>query len=693
MKRNRPASLPAPPSSSSPTSSTPPPSPNASATPPSARKPATSTPPSAPSSASTAAPPSKASSSATASSPSSPARARLSRPPSPAPAGRRRRPPPPPRPPRRRRHPRRQQRLRRRRQHRLPHQRPVRAGRSAGVGYRRSLARTQRACAFEDRGEQALKGVGEPVRVWAVEGRVMEPQVKYARTSDGVNIAYYAMGSGPPFVWLSSPQSHLLAERRVDAMRNALDVTARALLWCGWTRGASGFRTARSRLLARLHGPRCRSGPGESESRAGILLGFAIANLTAIKYASLHPENVSHLIIMGGTGVVRGPGNPILDSLADLAQLDWELASETIIRSFYGDDDIGLAALLRESVNPQQLQAAGRQAQEADLTDLLPRLLMPSLVLHDRNDRHANGPAARQVAAGSRTAASSRSINARGRSSHRPVPGEHRSSAASTVTRRCAPFRHRRHPLRRHRRLHCAHRAPRRRRLPREGPRPRRRAPHRHPRSRRHAHRRQAPRRRRPRRLHQRAPGDRGRPACANAGDDAGLPLHLGLHAGDVIREDEQRLRRRRQHRLAHQRPLRPGRGAGLGDRADPGANVGRGALRRPRRARAEGCRGAAARLGGAGGGVMEPRIQYAKTSDGVSIAYAEAGEGAPVLVISPAGFSHVELGWEAFAPVMQGLATRFRTLWFDHRGTGLSDRERDRLLVGRRAPRRGSGG
>jgi class 3 adenylate cyclase len=32
----------------------------------------------------------------------------------------------------------------------------------------RSLARTSAGVAFEDRGEQALKGVGEPVRVWAV---------------------------------------------------------------------------------------------------------------------------------------------------------------------------------------------------------------------------------------------------------------------------------------------------------------------------------------------------------------------------------------------------------------------------------------------------------------------------------------------------------------------------------------------
>jgi len=32
----------------------------------------------------------------------------------------------------------------------------------------RSLARTSAGVGFEDRGEQSLRGVGEPVRVWAV---------------------------------------------------------------------------------------------------------------------------------------------------------------------------------------------------------------------------------------------------------------------------------------------------------------------------------------------------------------------------------------------------------------------------------------------------------------------------------------------------------------------------------------------
>ena len=39
----------------------------------------------------------------------------------------------------------------------------------------------------------------------------------------------------------------------------------------------------------------------------------------------------------------------------------------------------------------------------------------------------------------------------------------------------------------------------------------------------------------------------------------------------------------------------------------------------------------------------MEPRIQYAKTSDGVSIAYATLGEGRPI-VFSPRVFGDIHL-------------------------------------------------
>jgi len=47
----------------------------------------------------------------------------------------------------------------------------------------------------------------------------------------------------------------------------------------------------------------------------------------------------------------------------------------------------------------------------------------------------------------------------------------------------------------------------------------------------------------------------------------------------------------------------------------------------------------------------MEPRIQYARTSDGVSIAFATAGEGPPLLSVTVPAFSHVQLGWDGEAP------------------------------------------
>jgi class 3 adenylate cyclase len=71
----------------------------------------------------------------------------------------------------------------------------------------------------------------------------------------------------------------------------------------------------------------------------------------------------------------------------------------------------------------------------------------------------------------------------------------------------------------------------------------------------------------------------------------------------------------------------------------------------------------------------MEPRIRYARTTDGVNIAYAEAGAGRPLMAMPSPGFSHAELSWKVYPGVSQA-ASRFHTVWYDARGTGLSDRD-----------------
>jgi class 3 adenylate cyclase len=74
----------------------------------------------------------------------------------------------------------------------------------------------------------------------------------------------------------------------------------------------------------------------------------------------------------------------------------------------------------------------------------------------------------------------------------------------------------------------------------------------------------------------------------------------------------------------------------------------------------------------------MEPRIQYAQTKDGVSIAFWTLGQGMPLVVGSPVGWSHLQLEWQLFGyrSLYKGLAEKRMLVRYDIRGCGLSERD-----------------
>jgi class 3 adenylate cyclase len=74
----------------------------------------------------------------------------------------------------------------------------------------------------------------------------------------------------------------------------------------------------------------------------------------------------------------------------------------------------------------------------------------------------------------------------------------------------------------------------------------------------------------------------------------------------------------------------------------------------------------------------MEPRIQYGTTKDGVSIAFWTLGEGVPVVRMQPTPYSHAQLEWTIPEIRLwhEPLAVKYRLVRFDHRGTGLSQRD-----------------
>jgi DNA-binding CsgD family transcriptional regulator/pimeloyl-ACP methyl ester carboxylesterase len=71
------------------------------------------------------------------------------------------------------------------------------------------------------------------------------------------------------------------------------------------------------------------------------------------------------------------------------------------------------------------------------------------------------------------------------------------------------------------------------------------------------------------------------------------------------------------------------------------------------------------------------PSVQYARTTDDFSIAFATSGAGRP-LIFLPLTFSHVQLFWNEETILLQwlrGLAERFRLIQYDGRGQGMSTR------------------
>ena len=80
---------------------------------------------------------------------------------------------------------------------------------------------------------------------------------------------------------------------------------------------------------------------------------------------------------------------------------------------------------------------------------------------------------------------------------------------------------------------------------------------------------------------------------------------------------------------------------------------------------------------------VTSPETRYAKTADGVHIAYQVVGDGPVDMVFVMGWVTNVEAMWDApgFAGFLDRLASFSRLILFDKRGVGLSDRvPEDRL-------------
>lgn len=220
----------------------------------------------------------------------------------------------------------------------------------------------------------------------------MEPQIQYVTTSDGVRIGFWTLGDGPPLVYLAGgPWSHIelwpIAEcrhwyERLAQQRMLVRYDVRGT---GWSeRHVADYSL--DALLLDLEAVIDRLGLARFD-----LLGAADAGPVAIAYAARNPERVSRLVLWCAWARGADIRSSRIRAWLGLLDQDWGLMTDTCAHLALGwsSGELGRQAAqrLRETVTPEAARAALAALGELDVTPLLARLEVPTLVLHRRGIR------------------------------------------------------------------------------------------------------------------------------------------------------------------------------------------------------------------------------------------------------------------------------------------------------------------
>ena len=231
-------------------------------------------------------------------------------------------------------------------------------------------------------------------------GFAHKQEISFCHSPDKVNIAYAAVGSGPPLIkaanWLThleydwespvwSPLLQRLAERnrliRYDSRGNGLsDRAVPEISFDGFVRdlGAvvDAVKVERFAIL-------------------GISQGAAIA----LAYAVANPEKVSKLILYGGYAKGRNRRGSIEEAdkarvFMSLLRHGWGDENSAFMRAFSSvylpngspEQIKWFADLQRTTTTPENAALIRSTWDDIDVADLLPQIRVPTLVLHARHD-------------------------------------------------------------------------------------------------------------------------------------------------------------------------------------------------------------------------------------------------------------------------------------------------------------------
>ena len=233
----------------------------------------------------------------------------------------------------------------------------------------------------------------------------MEPRIQYAKTSDGVSIAYWTLGEGMPLVMMPTlPLSHCQGEWQIAEVRAYYERLAEKHMVIRYD--CRGFGSSQRDVVDYSLQAHMRDLEAVAD-RLGLekfaLLGAALNGPMAISFAARHPEMVSHLLLWCAfAGTSDFTESPRARALRATRDADWEMYTETVAHAARGWSEVResehFAAVIREGATEETARKAMDAAYGFDVSGLLPQVKAPTLVLHRRQAPYPDVDVARGLA-------------------------------------------------------------------------------------------------------------------------------------------------------------------------------------------------------------------------------------------------------------------------------------------------------
>ncbi len=279
---------------------------------------------------------------------------------------------------------------------------------------------------YRDWGERQVKNIVKRVRVYEIDleekpsgkaaqaALAMEQQIRFCTAPDGAQIAYATVGQGPPLVKAANWMNHLEYDWHSPVWRHLLHSLARDHQLIRYDERGNGLSDWEVEDIS------FEAFVSDLETvvdAAGIerfpLLGISQGCSVSIAYAVRHPERVSRLVLYGGFArgrSQRGSSKEIEQAAAMriLMRQGWgqeNPAFRQIFTSLFIPDATPEQArwfndLQRITVSPENAVRIREAMDEIEVSELLPQVTVPTLVLHCREDAVQPFNEGRRMAAG-----------------------------------------------------------------------------------------------------------------------------------------------------------------------------------------------------------------------------------------------------------------------------------------------------